>query len=118
MGKRGRANLALVGAVGAVGDKKDAELALRRLDRGIDFTRGDAVALGIKLKVVNGRLHRAFHFAAQWWDDLAVLDRDRTLTVGPAQLLHALSHDAHGLAHLLHPHQVAIVAVAILPDWD
>src|SRR5689334_13019583 len=37
MRKAGRADLALVGFVAAVGDQVDAELALRRLDRGIDL---------------------------------------------------------------------------------
>src|SRR5258705_12638757 len=49
MGKARRADLALVGLVGAVGDQIDAELALRRLDRGVDLAGGGVGAFGIEL---------------------------------------------------------------------
>src|SRR5437763_6542493 len=58
MRKRGRADLALVGLVGPVGDKVDTKLALGGLDRSIDLAGGNAVAFGIKLEVLDGRLHR------------------------------------------------------------
>src|SRR5580700_684327 len=34
------------------------------------------------------------------------------------QLIEALFHDSHGLAHFLHPHEIAVVAVAVLADRD
>jgi hypothetical protein len=40
MGESRRADLAAVGLVRAVGDQIDAELALRRLDRGVDLAGG------------------------------------------------------------------------------
>ena len=43
-----RADLGAVGLVGAVGHQIDAELALRRLDRGIDLARRDVEALRCK----------------------------------------------------------------------
>src|SRR6266571_9282108 len=39
-------------------------------------------------------------------------------TFGQAQLLQALLHDAHRLAHLLHADAVAVVIVAVLADRD
>ena len=39
----------------------DAELALRRLDRGVDLARGHVEALGVELEVVDQRLHRGLH---------------------------------------------------------
>src|SRR2546430_2025075 len=50
MSEAGRADLALVGLVGAVGDKIDAELALGRLDGGVDFARRHVKALGVELE--------------------------------------------------------------------
>jgi hypothetical protein len=38
------------------------------------------------------------------------------LTGPPGQLVQALVNDPHALAHLLHAHQVTIVAVAHRPD--
>ena len=58
-----RAELAAIGLVGAVGDEIDAELALRRLDRRIDFAGRHVVALGIELEVMDQRFHRALHLA-------------------------------------------------------
>src|ERR1035437_273334 len=110
--------LHLVGPVSAVRDQVDAELALGRLDRGIDLAGGYVVALGIELEMVDSRLHRALHFGAQRRDDLVVPDGDWPLTFGQPQLLQALLHDAHRLAHLFHSHEIAVVAVAVLADWD
>jgi hypothetical protein len=68
--------------------------------------------------MVDGRLHRALHLGAQRRDDLVVPDGDRSPTFGQAQLLQALFHDAHRLAHLLHADAVAVVIVAVLADRD
>jgi hypothetical protein len=48
----------------------------------------------------------------------AIFDGNRPLTFGQPQLLQALLHDAHRLVHLFHSNEIAIVAVAVLADWD
>src|SRR6266576_6839455 len=50
------ADFAAVGLVGAVGDEKDAELALWRFDGGINFAGRHVIALGVKLEVMDQRL--------------------------------------------------------------
>src|SRR6202171_1263420 len=116
MRKTRRADLAFVGFVAAIGDEVHTELALRRLDRRIDFAGRHVKAFGIELEVMDQRFHRALHFAPARREDLVVLDRDRSLPVSRAQLLDALLHDAHRLAHLLHADAVAVVAIAVLAD--
>src|SRR5690606_31845519 len=111
-------NLAPIGAVGAVGDQIDAELALGRLDRRIDFTCRHPVALSVELEVVDDGFHGALHLAALGRYNLAVGSGDRPLPFRFIQLADALQHDGRRLSHLLHPHQVAIVAVAVLADWN
>src|SRR3954470_2171693 len=61
-------------------------------------------------------LHRPFHLATAGRHDLVIHEHDRPLSVGAAELLDALFHDAHRLAHFFHAYQVAIVTVAVLPD--
>src|SRR5215471_18313315 len=118
MRETGRPDLALVGLVGAVRDEIDAKLALRRLDRGIDFAGGHMEAFGVELEMMDQRLHRALHLGALWWNDLVVVDGDRPLPFWPAQLGDALLHDVRRLAHLLHADAVAIIAIAVLADRD
>ena len=65
MGEARRADLAFVGLVGAVGDEIDAELALGRLDRGIDLARRHVEAFGEQLEVMDQRFHRLLHLAAR-----------------------------------------------------
>ena len=77
MRKARRADFALVRLVGAVGDQIDAELALRRLDRGIHLAGRHVIALGVELEVMDERLHRALHLAALGRHDL-VVDRPTT----------------------------------------
>src|SRR5437016_11356542 len=60
MRERRRPDLALIGPVGAVRHQIDAELALGRLDRGIDLASGHAMALAVELEMVDGRLHQRF----------------------------------------------------------
>ena len=48
-----RPNLAAVRAVRAIGDQIDAELALGSLNRCIGLARGDVVAFGIKLEMMD-----------------------------------------------------------------
>src|SRR5258705_8399801 len=112
MRKAGRADLAFVGLVGAVGDQIHAELALRRLDRGVDLAGRHMEALGIKLEMMDQRLHRALHLAPAWREDLVVLDGDRPLSVGGTQLLHSLLHHSRRFCHFFHPDQIAIVTIA------
>src|ERR1700733_5154341 len=116
MRKARRAQFYPVRLVGAVGDQVDAELALRRLDRGVDFAGRHVKALGVELEVVDQRFHRALHLAPARRKDLVVLDRDRPLRFGQAQLFDALLHNAPGLAPLFHAEAVAVVAVAVLAD--
>src|SRR5665811_143101 len=116
MREAGRADLAFVRFVGAVGDQEDAELALGRLDRGIHFAGRHMEALGVKLEVLDQRFHGALHLAALGRHDLAVVDRDPALALGAAQLFQALLHDFYRLTHLLHADAVAVVAVAVLAD--
>src|SRR6266481_1142432 len=118
MGERRRPDLAFVGPVAAVRHQVDAELALGRLDRGVDLAGGHVMALAIELEMVNGRLHRALHLSAQRRDDLVVPNDNRSPTFGQPQLLQALFHDAHRLPHLLHADAVAVVIVAVLADRD
>ena len=82
MGKAGRPDLAFVGLVGAVGDEIDAELALGRLDRGIDLAGRHVEAFGVELEVMDERFHRALHLGALGRHDLVVVDRDRPLPFG------------------------------------
>src|SRR5690348_16612600 len=107
MGEAGRADLAAIGPVAAVGHEIYAELALRRLDRGIGLPGRHVEALGIELEMVDERLHRALHLAAA---------RRRHLMVGRdmraiGHLLDALLDDADALAHLLHADEIAVIAV-------
>src|SRR5579875_154498 len=53
MRESGRARLQAIGLVRTVGDEIDAELALRRLDRGIGLPFGHAVALREELEVMD-----------------------------------------------------------------
>src|SRR5258708_32010424 len=113
-----RADLAFVGLVGAVGDQVDAELALRRLDRGVDFAGRHMKALGVELEVMDQCLHRTLHLAPARRENLVILDRNRPLPVGGAQLVGALSHDAHGLAHFFHADAGAVGAIARFAHRD
>src|SRR6266581_345449 len=66
MREGGRADLASVGLVGAVGDEVDAEFAFGRFDGGIDFAGRHAMPFGIELEVLDDRFHRTFHFGPSW----------------------------------------------------
>src|SRR5262245_46722646 len=59
--KARRPELAAIGAIGAVGDEIDAELALRRLDGDVYLSGRHVIALGVELEVLDQSLHRAFH---------------------------------------------------------
>ena len=108
--------MALVRFVGAIGDQIDAELALGRLDRGVDLAGRNVEPLGIELEMMNERFHGALHLCALGGNDLVVVDRHRPAPFIRAQLLQALFHDADGLAHLFHADAVAVVIVAVLAD--
>src|SRR6516225_6199609 len=55
MRKAGRAYLAFVRLVAAVSDEVDAELALGRLDRGVDLAGGHVETFGIELEMMDER---------------------------------------------------------------
>src|SRR6266404_3109667 len=116
VGKTRRADLAFVGLIGAVGDQIDAELSLRRLNRGVNLAGRNVEALGVKLEMVDQRFHRTLHFTTARRENLVILHRDGPLAIGHAKLRNALLHDAHGLAHLFHPNAVTVVAVAVFAD--
>src|SRR5258706_14466389 len=118
MGEARGADFAPIGLVGAVGDEIDAELALRRLDGGINLAGRYVVALGIELEMMDQRLHGALHLGALRRHDLVVGDAHRPLPFGRAQPADALAHDADRLAHLLHADAVTVVAIAVAADRD
>src|SRR5439155_12200357 len=118
MGKGWRPYLAAIWPVGAVRYQIDAEFTLWCLDWRIDLAGRNAMAFRVQLEMLDCRLHRAFHLGAQGRDDFPVFDRDRPLACGSSEFLEALLHDPDGLAHLLHANEIAIVAVAILPDGN
>ena len=102
MRKARRADLAFVRFVGAIGDKIDPELALRRLNRGVHFAGGHVIALGVELEMMDERFHRALHLVTLGRHDLVVLNGHRSLCLGRAQLFAALFHEFGGLTHLFH----------------
>ena len=113
-----RADLALVGFVGAVGDQIDAELALRRFDRGVHFARRHVVALGVELEVMDQRFHRALHLAALGRHDLVVVDRDRALPFGERSFSrHCFMIFVDWRISSMRM-QIAVVTVAVLADRD
>ena len=114
MGETRRADFAFVRLVAAVGDQIDAELALGRFDRGIDFAGRHLEAFGVELEVMDQAFHRALHLFAPGRHDLVVVDRDPALAVGRVQLFDALLHDADRLAHLFHADAITVVIVAVL----
>ena len=109
-----RPDLAAVGPVGAVGDQIDAELALRRLDRGVGLAGRHMKAFGVKLEVMDERFHRPLELGPLGRGDLLILELDRSL----GHPIEALGHDLERLAHLGHAHHVAIEAVAVAADRD
>jgi hypothetical protein len=60
--------------------------------------------------------HRPFHQHPKRGHNLGVFKYHRTLSFGGAQLFQALLHDPHRLTHLSHPHQISVLAVAMLAD--
>ena len=118
MRKGGRADLALVGPVGPIRNKIDTKFTPGCLDCGIDLSGWNAVAFGIELEVFDHCFHRTLHFATPWRNNLVIPDGDRSLSFSLAKLFDALSHDAHRLTHLLHPHEIAIVTVAMLANGN
>ena len=72
-----RAALQPIRLVGAVGHQIDAELALRRFDRGVGLAFRHAVAFGEELEVMDQRFHVALHLFAASAAHLAVVDHHR-----------------------------------------
>src|SRR5229473_3755655 len=116
VGEAGRTNLQPLRLVRAFRDQVYAELALRRLDRGVHLAFRHVHALGDQLEVMDQLLHALFHLEARRRRDLVVVDHHGARVL--AQPVDALTHDAVRLAHLLDAHQVAVVAVPALADRD
>src|SRR5690606_7764750 len=116
MGEARRTDLALVGLVGAVRDEIDAELALGRFNGSIGLAGGYMHALGVKLEMMDERFHRLLHVATAGRRDLVIVEQNRPLPFGDAQLLDTLLHDADRLAHLFHADAIAVEAIAVLAD--
>src|SRR5215469_601523 len=76
VGEGGGADLAFVGAVGAVGNQVDTELTFRRFDGDVDLPFRHTEAFGIHLEMMDGRLHGALHLGARRRHDLVVTHRD------------------------------------------
>lgn len=68
-------------------------------------------ALCEELKVVDERLHAALHLGAVGRDTLGVISPDVT----SRHLVEALLDDSEALTHLQHPHEIAVVRVAVGP---
>src|SRR6185312_13774903 len=111
-GEARRADFATIGAIAAVGDEIDAELALGRFDGGVGLAGGHVIALGVELEEVDKRLHRALHLDARRRRDFVVVDHHRAR----GHFLEALTDDAQALAHLLHAYEVARPAIAVPAD--
>lgn len=112
MCKARRADLALVRSVGAVADEMHRHLALWRLDSRVSLARRHCITLREKLEVVYQALHRLLHRRAWWRDNLVVVDLVRSRR----HLVATLPDNSDGLSHLLDTADVAVVAVAVLPD--
>ena len=107
-----RADLAAIGLVGAVRDQIDPELALGRLDHGVDLAFGGAEAFGIELEVMDQGFHRHLHLGPARRCDLVVGGHDRPTDL--AQLFAGLADDLRRFPHLLHPAEITVIAVAVL----
>ncbi len=114
MRKPRRPDLAPVRPLTAVANHIHAHLPLGRLDGRIRLPGRDGVALCEQQKMVDQRLHILLHRRAGRGRDLIVLDAHRAWR----HLIQALMDDAQALAELLHPAQVAIIAVAVDADGD
>src|SRR3546814_4178818 len=63
---------------------------------------------GVKLEVMDQRLHRMLHFRAQRRHHLAIEAGDRAF----GHLIETLAHDPRRLADFLDPHHETVIAVA------
>ena len=108
-----RADLGAVGLVGPVRHQVDAELALGRLDGGVDLACGHVEAFGVQLEMVDQAFHRGLHVGALGRGQLAA---GQHVAGGFAQLGNRLADDRGRLAHLFHPAEVAVVTVAVLAN--
>ena len=109
-----RPDLAAIRLVGAVAHQIDAELALGRFDRRIDFARRYVEAFGIELEMWISASIELLHLAALAAAQSCGSSTGPGPAVGRIQLA-ALLHDTDRLAHLLHADEIAVVAIAVLP---
>lgn len=112
--KARRAHLQTVGLICAVGYCIHAELALRMLDRGINLTRRNVHTFGEELEVMDKLFHVRLHALTRRRCNFVVIGNHGAGVL--AQPVDALLDDAIGLPHLLHPDEVAVIAVAGLSD--
>src|SRR3954454_18517772 len=101
-------NVAAVGLAGAIADDVEADLALRRLDAGVDLTDRRLEALADELEVVDQSLHARRQLGARWQSVLAIIRHDRPRR----QAVERLARDLVTLVHLRDADEVAIVGVA------
>ena len=87
-------------------------VTLWRLDGGVRLGGRRRVPLCEELEVMDERLHVLLHLHTVGWCDLLVVHPHRARL----EQVEALHDDADRLAHLLNPHQVTIVAVALGAD--
>src|SRR5437763_4067918 len=102
----GSADLQPVRLVRAIRDEIDAELALRRFDRGIHLTLGHMHAFGDELEMVDELLHALLHLDTRGRRHLVVVDHHRPGVL--SQPVDALLDDAVRLAEFLDAHEIAV----------
>ncbi len=112
------ADLALVRPVCSGRYQIDAEFALWRLDRRIDLALWYPKAFGVELEMIDQPFHGSLHLRSSRRDNVVIVGDDGALSVSRTEFLKTLLHDADRLAHFLHPHEVSVVAVAMLANRD
>ena len=114
MRKPGRPDLAPVRPLAPVTDDVHAHLPLGRLDRGVCLPWRDGVSLCEEQEMVDQGFHVFLHGCARWRGHLVVLHPD-----GPGRhFVQALNDYAQALAELLHPAEVAIIAIPVHAHGD
>src|SRR5262249_2947659 len=68
------------------------------------------------LEVFDHCFHGTLHHWPARRSNPVIFNYHRPLSLRCSQLIDALLHNSHGLVHFLHPHKIAVVAVAVLAD--
>ncbi len=82
----------------------------------VSFARRHVESFSEELEVMNQLFHVGFHVNPRRWRNLVVGCHHRTAVV--AQPFYALLDNPVGLAHFFNPHQVTVIAIAVLADRD